>query len=379
MEIETIRRVSLARHLFELATSSLRSKNDLHLFAAVNLAQDAVEAFLIALADHLHVAFDQNTKFDKYFSLIDERIKPSELPFRAKLLRLNRLRVDSKHHGIQPARDECERLITSAQEFMDEASSTHFGAPFATISAIDLLEETESRQHLAEAKLSLENGNREACVISCRKAIYAEVERYYDISAYIDGEPKGMLAAETSAPYYARSKDYIDKHVNDPTDYIVLDHAAVDRDLLTRGVDPTDFWNVWRLTPEVFKAKDGAWYVRREFSKVDPVALIENASYVFAAALDVVLSIHTHRRSVRTQTFNRYYVELARSDVPVYAKADRTSPITITVPSGLSRLDANFSVPGLNDEGPYWYVFHFGNGNFISGFIHNDDVARSEG
>ena len=67
MEIETVRRLTLARHFFELGTASLRSANDTHLFSAVNLFQDAVEAFLIAIADHTGAAIDQNTKFDKYF------------------------------------------------------------------------------------------------------------------------------------------------------------------------------------------------------------------------------------------------------------------------------------------------------------------------
>ena len=138
MNLETIRRISLARHLFELGNSSLRSSNDLHLFAAVNLLQDAVEAFLLAVSDQVGASIDQNTKFDKYFVLINERIAPKELPFRTKLLRLNRIRVASKHHGIQPARDECDRVAISVREFFDEVSSSLLGAPFATVSAIDL-------------------------------------------------------------------------------------------------------------------------------------------------------------------------------------------------------------------------------------------------
>ena len=184
MEIETIRRISLARHLFELGSGCLRSKNDLHLFAAVNLVQDAIEAFLIALAEHIEIAFDQGTRFDKYFVLIDEKITPRELPFKSKLLRLNRVRVDSKHHGIQPARIECERLITSAHEFMDEVSATFFGAPFASICSIDLLDETQSKAHLTEAKAAIESKDYRNCLIHCRKAVYLEIESRYDISAF---------------------------------------------------------------------------------------------------------------------------------------------------------------------------------------------------
>src|SRR5437867_11301624 len=177
MDLETIRRVSLARHLYELGTSSLRSSNDLHLFAGVNLLQDAVEAFLIAVSDHVGAAVDQNTKFDKYFVLINEKIAPKELPFKLKLLRLNRIRVDSKHYGIQPARDECDRLALSVREFFDEVSSSLLGVSFSTVSAIDLLDDGEVKQIMLEAKLALEKSNHESCVINCRKAVYLEIER----------------------------------------------------------------------------------------------------------------------------------------------------------------------------------------------------------
>jgi hypothetical protein len=106
MDIEIIRRICLARHLYELSRRSLKSDNDFYLFSGVNLLQDAVEAFLVAVADSVDASLDERTNFDKYFVLINEKIAPKELPFKNRLLRLNRLRVDSKHHGIQPARDE---------------------------------------------------------------------------------------------------------------------------------------------------------------------------------------------------------------------------------------------------------------------------------
>ncbi len=180
MDIETVRQVSLARHLNDLAVSSHRSRNDLHLFAAVNLLQDAVEAFLLAIAGFVSAAIDQNTKFDKYFVLIDERIKPKELPFKLKLLRLNRIRVDSKHYGIQPARDECDRLAISVREFFEEVSSSLLGINFSTVSGIDLLDDGDTKSVLLEAKTALEAGDHAACAIACRKGLYLELEWSYN-------------------------------------------------------------------------------------------------------------------------------------------------------------------------------------------------------
>lgn len=171
----------------------------MYLFAAVNLLQDAVEAFLIAVADFVPAEIDQNTKFDKYFVLINEKISPKELPFKSRLIRLNRIRVDSKHYGIQPARDECERVAVSVREFFEEVSNSVLGANFSSVSAIDLLDAGEIKILLLEAKSARESGDHEACVIACRKVLYVAVEYRYDVSKFREGKAQGLLGAFTNA------------------------------------------------------------------------------------------------------------------------------------------------------------------------------------
>ena len=378
MDIETIRQVSLARHLYELGTTSLRSSNDLHLFAAVNLIQDAVEAFLLAVANHVGAEIDQNTKFDKYFIQINDRIKTRELPFRLKLLRLNRVRVDSKHYGIQPARDECDRLAVSVREFFEEVSSSLLGVSFATVSAIDLLDDGETKSLLLDAKTALENGDHESCAISCRKAIYLEIERYYDVAEYQDGEPKGLLGGflggYTRAPFYARSKKFIDENVKDPTDYIVRDHSRIDQELLTQGVETTDFWNIWRLTPEVYRKKKDEWVVKRDFDKLDPAILDDKIEYIFSTTVDVILAIHANQKNIRSSEYGRYYLELTKDNVPVYEKTDVESKVVGQVPAGMTRIETDFSVLGFDGKTLFWHVSHFEKGLFLTGYIDTNDV-----
>lgn len=374
MDIEIIRRISLARHLYELGVSSLRSKNDIYLFPAVNLLQDSVEAFLIALSDHVNAAIDQNTKFDKYFVLINEKIAPKELPFKSKLLRLNRIRVDSKHYGIQPARDECDRLSVAVHEFFDEVSAAHLGASFSTISAIDLLKDGETKSLLLEAKADLEKGNMENCAINCRKAIFLEIERDYDISEYKDGKLLGLLAGFTNAPYYTQNKDYIEKNVKDPTDYIVYDHSHINQKLLTQGVDNTAFWNVWRLTPEVYKTKNGRWIVRHDFDKLDKDLLGDKIEYIFSTTLDIILAIHKTRQEIRSSEYGHYQLELRQENVSVFEKADKNSKVIGVTPSGMLKIETDFRVDGFEGDGPYWHIQHFEKDLMLYGFIHNDDV-----
>lgn len=375
MDIETVRRLNLARHLYELGTASLRNANDIHLFSAVNLLQDAIEAFLIAVADHVGADIDQNTRFDKYFIQINAKISPKELPFKSKLIRLNRIRVDSKHYGIQPARDECERLAISVHEFFDEVSSSVLDVNFSTISTIDLLQDGETKNVLLEAKSALEAGDFSTCAINCRKALYLEIEHQYDISAYKEGEPIGLLAAYTKAPFFARTKQYIEERVENPTDFIVYDHSSVNEDLLTNGADSTTYWNIWRLTPEVYKDKSGKWIVKYDFGKLDNRILSDKIDYIFSATLDVVLSIHRTRMATQWIERGKYFIELTQEKVPLYKKADKSSEVIDYTPSGMTRIDTDYRVDGLDDDGPYWHVSHFEkDGKFFHGFVHNDFV-----
>ncbi len=376
MDIETVRRIALARHLNQLAVSSLRSKNDLHLFAAANLLQDAAEAFLLAVADHVGAAIDQNTKFDKYFVLINERIAPKELPFKTKLLRLNRIRVDSKHYGIQPARDECDRLAVSLREFFEEVSLSALGVVFSTVSAIDLLEDGDSKSALLEAKAALDAGDHPACSTACRKALYLEIEWRYDIAKFKDGQPMGLLDAFSYAPFYASNKEYIEKNVHEPTDFIVLDHSNLDQALLKDGVDPTAYWNLWRLTPEVYQKADKQWVVKEDFAKLNTEFLSDKIEYIFSTTVDVLLGLHTARKAVKTGSYGHYYLDLRRECVSVFENADKTSKVVSTSPPGLFRIDTDYRVLGLQGDALYWHVSQSGDGHHIWGFIHSDDVKN---
>jgi hypothetical protein len=352
----------------------------MHLFSAVNLFQDAAESFLIAVADHIGAAIDQNTKFDKYFVEIDAKISPKKLPFKSKLLQLNRVRIASKHHGIQPARDECERIAVAVREFFDEVSASILGASFSTVSAIDLLRDGETKTVLLEAKKALEAGELEDCAINCRKALFLEVEQHYDISAYKDGNPVGLLAALwlTDAPHYAQNKQYIEEYVADPTDFIVCDHTNVNQKLLSQGADNTAYWNVWRLTPQVYKTKNGTWVVKHEFGKLDKKVLCDKIDYIFSATLDVILSIDRTRQAAKWADQGKYCLNLTKEDVPIYGKADKNSQVKGHTPPGMTQIDTDYRVEGLSGDGPYWHVSHFEKGMALRGFIHNDCVKGDD-
>jgi hypothetical protein len=175
-----------------------------------------------------------------------------------------------------------------------------------------------------------------------------------------------------------RTNQYIDENVLDPTDFIVYDHSSINERLLIEDADNTAFWNVWRLTPEVYKPKPGEWIVKQDFAKLDEDVLSDKIEYIFSATLDVVLSIHRTRQAVRqADRGNSYFFDLTQENVPVYQKADKASPVVEHTPPGLTRITTNYSIQGLNGDGPYWHAAHFEGGYEIWGYIHCDYVKQT--
>ena len=183
-----------------------------------------------------------------------------------------------------------------------------------------------------------------------------------------------MFDGYTKAPYYARNKQYFDESVSEPTDFIVYDHSSVNEELLTLGADNTAYWNVWRLTPEVYRTADGIWVIKNDFSKLDETVLTEKIEYIFSATLDVVLSIHRTRQATKWAERKNYYRELTQESVPVFKKADKKSEVTGQTPAGMLRIDTDYHVDGLRGDGVYWHVSHHKEGISLWGFIHGDYV-----
>lgn len=368
-------KILLARRLADMAQTNLRSSNDLALGIGINLLQDSVEAFLLGVAEHVNAEVKANTSFDQYFVLINAKIAPKELAFKSRLLALNKLRVNMKHYGLAPAKSETEGLLVTVREFYEETAKNVLGASLATITLISLLREGDSKELMKEAEAFFLKGEYANCLISCRKALYSRFEWQYDVSPYADEKAPAWIFSR--APFFARSKKYIEDNVREPTDFIVLDHSEFEIEILKNNMDGESFWNVWRLTPDVYRIpKTKEWVVKRDFEKLDEDGIKDRAEYVLDATIGLLLSADQRILSAKTPDRSRqYYVDVKMENVPVYKKADKTSEVLCTLPAGTNRVFVDYEVPGLKGDGTYWHAFHRDTEPPIFGFISGDDVA----
>lgn len=370
-----VKRILLAKYLYSLAVENGLSHREVSAFAAANLLQDAVEVFLFASVEHLNAKVDRRTEFAQFIDKIDEKIAPKVLPFRVRLLQLNKIRVASKHDGIKPDYKELESIIVVAREFFEEASRSIFETEFSAINLVSQLEEGEPRNFLEQSEKYFHQEKFVDALVSARKALFLVFEKNYDVSKFASGERQNLLLNFCSAPIYAQNKKYIDDNVRTPFDYIIIDHSRLDSDLLKDGINPTDFWNVWRLTPEVYCDEDGEWLINDQLNKTDNIDIERNAAYVIETAIDIVLRFQSRRKSARWAGQTYYIATLKNRSVKVYKKADLASEVIGITPPELDKINVESLSIGLRRaQGRFWSMSHFEKGLFLIGFVHETDV-----
>jgi hypothetical protein len=164
---ETItKKLVLAKHLYTLAHENLRPENPITAYAGVNLLQDAVEVHLLALAEAVSANIDPNTKFERYFELIEEKLPSGvSLPSKVRLFALNKVRVNSKHYAIQPDLTEAISYLTTVRDFFEETTSALLDRAWASVTLIDLLSAGESQRCLLAAQAAYNEGRHSDCLI----------------------------------------------------------------------------------------------------------------------------------------------------------------------------------------------------------------------
>jgi hypothetical protein len=198
-----IKRLTLSRYLFEMALRNARTQQEAADAASVNLLQDAIEIFFLAVFDFLNIPVARRTDFPQYLDRLSDNIE-GELPFRRRLLEINRVRVHSKHEGIPPNRKEVDGYVTDGRKFLEQMCEKVLGVDYWTISLVALLDEGEPKQFLEEAEKAFKEGDYVRCLVECRKAFYVSFESEYDTQK--DLKSDGGILFSSSAPYYARDK-----------------------------------------------------------------------------------------------------------------------------------------------------------------------------
>ncbi len=378
MDIQLIEKILISKNMWYMAKNLLDYDDKLHLCTAINLMQDSVEIFLLAIAFEYDSQIKQNIKFEEYFQEINKKIIPYELPFQAQLIRLNKARTDSKHYCLIPQKTNCEEFLNIINAFYINVVDKLFSIDYESISLLETVIEANLKSYLLAAQDALKNKEYEKCAIECRKVIYEKFENDYNISV-LKGEDNDALVSFKrylcKAPDYAKNNQYIEKNVKDPTDYIVLNTTEIDRSLLKYSIDHNTFWNILRLTPKVYKIDENNWAIKRDYKLIEPENLINNINYIFTSTVEIVLKIQEFKSKIKKSDQRIYEMELKGKDIPIFSKASGKSEIIIVLPETVNKIYVEYSTVGLdNDKKIFFKVFLEIEKNYFEGFVSEANI-----
>lgn len=130
--------------------------------ASVLTFHDSVELFLHLACEELHTQKKDDVKFMSYWPLLKEKLpNDRSLGHESQMERLNRLRVNLKHHGIMPDGSEIERARVNVTNFFEDNTPIIFDLAFDKITMTDVMQFLPARDALNDAATLMEQGKYE--------------------------------------------------------------------------------------------------------------------------------------------------------------------------------------------------------------------------
>lgn len=249
----TVRRLSLIKYLFEVGVQRSYQPEPANATSVLTL-HDSVELFLQLACEHSGI-FAGDTGFMEYWEVLKDELQ-ADLPQAESMRRLNKSRVDLKHHGILPSKLDIEGFRASASNFFKESTPMIFSIEFESLSLVDLVSSQEVRVTLREAKKQFDAGQTEEASEKIALAFVQVVNDYenkkkseFGSSPFFFGED---MTFESS---FARGIDDLYRFAEKVSRSLQAIQSAMK--ILSLGIDYRRYSRFRLLTPTVRQASDG--------------------------------------------------------------------------------------------------------------------------
>jgi hypothetical protein len=165
----TIKRLAFIRFLHSQGLEQAARPQPLAATALLSF-HDAVEMFLLLAAEHLGVNLNSNTTFDGYWTQIADQTA-RQLPSRPAMRRMNKSRVNFKHHGSIPSATDLDQFRGDVTTFFTDATRDVFDADFASIDMTALVTQQAALTGIRNAEIRARHGDYVEALASLSKAM----------------------------------------------------------------------------------------------------------------------------------------------------------------------------------------------------------------
>jgi len=156
MEPTFLKRLSFIKYLFSIGLYQSRQPEPLYGVSILSF-HDSVELFLQLSLEKLNISKNSQNFMD-YWNIIDNNLNNTTLSQKESMKRLNKARVNLKHHGIIPSKLDIEVFRATTSAFFNENCPAIFRIDFDNIYLIDIIKFERSKELLKQANSNFEKG-----------------------------------------------------------------------------------------------------------------------------------------------------------------------------------------------------------------------------
>jgi hypothetical protein len=283
-----ISQLLLAKRLYICGSQYAEAPDPISAGMAISLFQDSIEIFCWSVLKQLDAQVKENTPFISFFDLIEKAPKNKEskkLPFKAKIMELNKARINFKHYGNLPDISEARKFKEYTEEFLRVSFNSFFDSDFDSISLAQLIPFNDVRISIEAAEKALLYQNIKECLCELSKA---KRQLFNKFAGYLPEVNRNLVEADRIFERATKSSgvrifSYLSEYLNTLRN---LNFVAL------CGVSIKQYLLLERTLPFAFQADAGNWHFTFTSSKpsTDDIDKLINIMINLALKLGQIIS-----------------------------------------------------------------------------------------
>lgn len=168
-----ISQLLLSKRLYFCGSDYVDKPDPISAGMAISLFQDSVEILCWCVLKELDAKVRDNASFTSFFDLVEKAPKnksSKQLPFKAKILELNKARVNFKHYGNLPDISEAKKFRGYTEEFLRVSFKYFFATDFDSLTLTQLIPFDDIKNIVASSEKALADDNIQDCICELSKA-----------------------------------------------------------------------------------------------------------------------------------------------------------------------------------------------------------------
>lgn len=262
VEPEVARRLALIRLLLARA-EDMSHETPPFSFDAINRLHDAAEMFLALAAQNLGAAIPRD--FLGYWDALKGPLG-RELSYRGRMQKFNKVRVNLKHYGIEPAQTEIEDARITVSSLLRDECEALFSVALEDVSLTEFIACAQAKELVESAERAWQSQDRDAAMADLADALETLIRDYESRKMLGHGVSVFDNAADMTfeAPFFRRVADGTQRRFEEKLiDSLKnLDFAVM---LVGLGIDFKRYGMFKAHTPHLVRSLDGTRhaYARR--------------------------------------------------------------------------------------------------------------------